>query len=69
MFARRLKQVPFPADFLQSLNALSEDLMQDFFSQIPLGWRTDDLPKIESHLALLREHAAEFAEEVTRRLA
>jgi hypothetical protein len=69
VFARALKQVPFPADFLQSLNDLSGEVLRNLFTQIPDEWRSEDLPRIESHLALIREHGAEFAEEVTRRLA
>jgi len=69
VFARTLKHVPFPADFLQSLNDLSGEVMRDFSLQIPDEWRSEDLPRIESHLAIIREHGAEFAEEVTRRLA
>jgi hypothetical protein len=69
VFARALKQVPFPANFLQSLNDLSGEVLRNLFVQIPDEWRSEDLPRIESHLALIREHGAEFAEEVTRRLA
>lgn len=69
VFARALKQVPFPADFLQRLGRLTGDVTRYFSEQIPKEWRSDDLPKIESHLALMNEHASEFAEEVTGRLA
>lgn len=69
VFARALNQVPFPVDFLQRLSNLSEKVTAYFSEQIPSVWKSDDLPKIESHLALMSEHAAEFADEVTRRLA
>ena len=69
VFARVLKNVAFPADFLRRLIDLSEAVTRYFSEQIPTEWRSDDLPKIETHLVLMREHAAEFAEEVTRRLA
>ncbi|MGA7343598.1 MAG: HipA family kinase [Terracidiphilus sp.] len=69
VFARALRQVTFPADFLQLLSGLSNDLLHVLSEQIPDGWRSEDLPRIGSHLALIREHAAEFAEEVTGRLA
>jgi hypothetical protein len=69
VFARALDQVPFPMDFLRSLSGLSDDIAAHFSEQIPSAWKSDDLPRIESHIALMREHAAEFAEEVTRRLA
>ena len=69
VFARALKQVPFDEDFLRRLGGLSEEVTAYFSEQIPNGWKSNDLPKIESHLALMSEHAAEFADEVTRRLA
>ena len=69
VFARVLNRVPFPADFLLLLSELSEEVTKYFSEQIPDEWKSDDLPKIESHLAQMSEHAAEFAEEVTRRLA
>ena len=69
VFARALKQVAFPADFLQKLGKMTGEVTSCFSEQIPKEWRSDDLLKIESHLALMSEHAAEFAEEVTRRLA
>ena len=69
VFARALKQVVFPADFLRRLRELSQDVAERFSGQIPEEWKSDDLTKIESHLALMSEHAAEFAEEVSRRLA
>lgn len=69
VFARALKQLMFPIDFLERLGNLSEGLTRHFSEQVPDEWRTDDLARIESHLALMSEHAAEFAAEVTRRLA
>jgi hypothetical protein len=69
VFARALKQVPFPEDFLRRLIDLSQQAARYFSEQIPDTWRSDDLQKVESHLLLISEHAAEFAEEVTRRLA
>jgi len=69
VFARVLSRVPFPADFLQRLGELSQEVTHYFSEQVPASWQSDELPKIESHLVLMSEHAAEFAEEVTRRLA
>jgi hypothetical protein len=69
VFARTLKQVTLPADFKQSLDALSDDLIDDLSNRIPDEWRSDELPRIGSHLALIREHSDEFVEEVTGRLA
>jgi hypothetical protein len=69
VFAKALNGVIFPADFLQRLGNLSNEVTRYFSEQIPEDWKSDDLLKIEAHLALMSEHAAEFAEEVTRRLA
>jgi hypothetical protein len=69
VFSRALKQAAFPADFLERLGDLTGEVTRYFTEQIPTEWRSDDLKRIESHLALMSEHAAEFAEEVTRRLA
>jgi len=69
VFARALKQVPFPPDFTQALSALSDGILNDLSEQIPDEWRSEDLPRIGSHLALIREHGREFVEEVTGRLA
>jgi hypothetical protein len=69
VFARALKQVTFPVDFKRSLDALSDGLINDLSNQIPDEWQSDDLPRIGSHLALIREHSDEFVEEVTGRLA
>jgi hypothetical protein len=69
VFARALKQVPLPADFADSIAALSDGLLIDLAEQIPDEWGSEDLPKIGSHLALIREHGGEFIKEVTGRLA
>jgi hypothetical protein len=69
VFSRALRQVPFPSDFTQSLSALSDGLLNGLSDQIPDDWKSEDIPRIGSHLALIREHAVEFAEEVIRRLA
>jgi hypothetical protein len=69
VFANQLKEEMFPEDFTQRLSALTADVLQMFASVFPPEWQLDDLPKIEAHLGLMQEHAAEFAEEVLRRLA
>jgi hypothetical protein len=69
VFANVLSEVPFPTDFLNLLRGLSKDVTAYFAEQIPSVWKSSDLPKIEARLALMSEHAAEFAEEVIRRLA
>jgi hypothetical protein len=56
-------------DFLERLRSLSDALLHEFSEQLPESWSTDGLSKIEDHLRLMREHAEEFAVEVTRRLA
>jgi hypothetical protein len=69
VFARALRQVAFPPDFLQRLDVLTTEVTGYFTSQIPTEWKSDGLSRIELHLALMSEHAAEFAEEIARRLA
>ena len=67
-FARVLKGEVFPEDFLK-LSHFSQEIASILSSQVPDEWKSDELRKIETHLTLMSEHAAEFAEEVTRRLA
>jgi hypothetical protein len=69
VFSRALKQTPAPQEFMERLSSLSDEVIQSCTNQIPPEWNSEDLPKIERHLRLMREHAAEFAEEITRRLA
>ncbi len=68
VFAKTLKGEPFPDDFLRRLNGLSGSELGSLSGQIPDEWKSEDLAKIAAHLGLLRDHAAEFAEEVIRRL-
>jgi hypothetical protein len=67
VFARALRQVAFSDDFLHQLTNLSHELITLLSDQVPDQWRSEDLEKIERHLLLMSEHAAEFAEEVRRR--
>jgi hypothetical protein len=69
VFARVLKGEAFPEDFLSRLSRFSQEIASVLSNQIPNEWKSDDLRKIEAHLTLMSEHVAEFAEEVTRRLA
>jgi hypothetical protein len=69
VFARVLKGEPFPEDFLSRLGHFSQETASILSNQVPEEWKSDELKKIETHLTLMSEHAAEFAEEVTRRLA
>ena len=68
VFARSLRQERLSNDFTQRLANLSEAALADIASQVPEAWKAEDLPKIEAHLQRIQEHAAEFADEVTRRL-
>lgn len=69
VFARSLRGTRCPQDLLERLRNLSDAQIQEFAEQIPESWDTDGLSTIEAHLRLMREHAEEFAEEVTKRLA
>ena len=69
VFAKLLRQIPFPSDLTQCLADLSEEMIKNFSEQIPTEWHSSHLEKIESHLKLMQEHTTEFADEVIRRLA
>ena len=69
VFSRVLKKTPAPQEFLERLSLLTDEVIQSCSNQIPPEWNSEDLAKIERHLKLMREHTAEFAEELTRRLA
>jgi hypothetical protein len=69
VFANLLHGVRFPSEFTEALADLSSSVVNLFSDQIPIEWRSPYVMKIESHLKSLQEHAAEFADEVTRRLA
>jgi len=69
VFAKLLRRLPFPPDFIQSLADLSGEVIERFSEQVPAAWRSSHLGKIESHLKLMQEHSAEFANEITRRFA
>jgi len=69
VFRKALKGVPFPDSFLLSLLELTREKAKQISSLIPTEWNSANLQKIESHLVLVNEHAAEFSGEVMRRLA
>jgi hypothetical protein len=69
VFAKVLRNVPFPADFQEALIGLSDELLSRLGQQVPEEWRSEDLARIEAHLSIMREHASDFSEEVLRRLA
>jgi hypothetical protein len=67
VFYRKLKSKPIDlAGFTASLGGLSDALLQGIVADVPAEWKNDNLPKIERHLRTVRDHAAEFAEEVRR---
>jgi len=50
------------------LSGLSDALLGRIVADIPVEWNNDNVPKIERHLRVVRDHAREFAEEVRRTL-
>jgi hypothetical protein len=57
------------SDFTERLTNLLAPALAQIAIQLPEDWKAEDLPKIETHLRLMQEHAAEFAGWVERRLA
>ena len=57
------------ARFQGALETVSDDDLTDMFDQIPREWNNDNVSKISSHLRSVRDHAAEFANQVKWRLA
>jgi HipA-like protein len=54
------------AAFSLSLNGLSDILLGAILSDVPAEWSTGALPKIDSHLKVMRQRASDFVEEVRR---
>ena len=52
--------------FSLSLSGLSDILIGAILSDVPREWNTDALSKVDSHLKVVRQHAADFVEEVRR---
>jgi hypothetical protein len=69
VFAKHLKGESLAEDFKTRLSGLVRSILDSFSSQVPDEWQHPDLKRIEAHLRLVQEHAAEFALEVERRLA
>jgi hypothetical protein len=70
VFFRRLKRRVIDLDeFKGRLAALTDDVLTAIRNQIPEMWRNDNLPRIESHLRRMRDHADEFIELIRRVLA
>ena len=57
------------ARFQGALEAVSDDDLTDMFDQIPREWNNDSVSKVSSHLRSVRDHAAEFVNQVKWRLA
>ena len=70
VFYRELKGQEIDlARFQGALEALSDDDLAGMFDQIPREWNNDKIRKISSHLRSVRDHAAEFVNQVKWRLA
>jgi hypothetical protein len=70
VFYRRLKSRTIDMDgFTARLTALSGVPLDEILADVPPEWNNESLTKIEQHLRAVSAHAAEFAEEVRRRLA
>ncbi len=69
VFFRQLKgtQVKFER-FVGALEALSDKKISQIAGLIPQEWETEHLVRVIEHLRLLRDHAAEFGQQVQRRL-
>lgn len=70
VFYRELKAQEIDlARFQGALEAISDDDLTGMFDQIPREWNNDGVSKISSHLRSVRDHAAEFVNQVKWRLA
>jgi hypothetical protein len=69
-FYRKLRSRPIDlSGFTALLGGASDAMLKTIVADIPTEWNNDSLRKIERHLRMVREHAAEFAEEIRRFLA
>jgi hypothetical protein len=69
VFYRKLKSKPIDlTGFTASLRGLSEPFLAGIAADVPAEWNNDNVLKIERHLRAVREHAAEFADEIRRSL-
>jgi hypothetical protein len=70
VFYRALKsKVIDITGFADTLAALSGPALEGILNDVPPEWNNGSLAKIERHLRTVSGHAAEFAEEIRRRLA
>jgi hypothetical protein len=67
VFYNRLKSKTIDlTSFTASLAGLSDTLLAGMVADVPDEWNNDSLFKIERHLRSMREHAADFAEQIRR---
>ncbi len=57
------------ARFQGALEAISDDDLAGMFDQIPREWNNDRVSRISNHVKSVRDHAAEFINQVKWRLA
>ncbi|MBI4909982.1 MAG: hypothetical protein HY820_40560 [Acidobacteria bacterium] len=70
VFYRQLKGHSIDIEsFTARLAALPGPALDGILAEMPPQWKNEDLEKIERHLRNLSAHAADFAQEVRRRLA
>ena len=70
VFYRALKsKVIDITGFTDTLVALPGPALDAILNDVPPEWNNGSLPKLEQHLKTVSAHAAEFAEEIRRRLA
>ncbi|HUQ92326.1 MAG TPA: hypothetical protein VM120_11650 [Bryobacteraceae bacterium] len=70
MFYRKLKSKPIDVGgFTTLLAALPGAALDGILADVPPEWNNESLTRIERHLWTVSAHAAEFGEEVRRRLA
>lgn len=70
MYFKRLKGKDIDLTlFTARLDALAETALPEILAQVPEEWNNGSLSKINAHLCAMAPKAAQFAEEVRRRLA
>lgn len=67
-YALRKKSLNFDR-FIQHLTDLGESALESIISAIPNSWRSDQLPKISTHLKQVRDNARKFEIQLAGRLA
>jgi len=70
VFYRQLKSEPIDLDgFSAALIALPGVALEGILAQVPAEWNNEVVSKIQLHLETVSDHAAEFIEEIKKRLA